>query len=740
MRTLLIDNYDSFTYNLFHLLAGVVGSEPVVVRNDERGWRDSWLAEFDLVVVSAGPGHPQVARDMGLSRRVLCEARLVRPLLGVCLGFQGLCLEAGARVELAPEPVHGRVEEVLHDGRGLFAGLREPLRVVRYHSLCVRALPAVLHLSAWTRSGLPMAVAHRDRPAYGVQFHPESACSEQGEQLLRNFCELGERWLHRAGVSAASRPVASRSAAKAEPETAASGPKVRQYGLFSRELVLPPAVATDTERLFVCEYGQAPMAFWLDSNSPGAEASELSVMGGADGPRGRWVSANVAQQTVSVQHVGGAVVAGAQAKESVDHLERQSFFEWLRSDLARISVEEAPGLPFAVRPGWFGYLGYELKAECGAVGGAGGEHPDASLIFADRIVVVDHRRGGVYALALVGTAKERVAAEAWAQRLQERFEGCQGRGAAEGSSLESVAVPAPVALPRGRGLQLRHGPREYLQLIAACQEEIRRGESYELCLTNRLDFELETNVDALDVYRRLRRDNPTSFSAFLRLPGVSVASFSPERFLRVQQGVAESRPIKGTWPRESDPRVDAERRRALARSPKEQAENLMVVDLVRHDLGRCAVPGGVAVPALFAVETYATVHQLVSTVRAVLRPEVTAVDCMQAAFPGGSMTGAPKVRTLEILDRLEQGPRGIYSGGIGYFGVNGAADWSMVIRTLLCSGKRLSLGCGGAIIAASDPQLELAETALKSRALLEPFGLRWPLVGDSMLDPLKGIP
>jgi len=285
--------------------------------------------------------------------------------------------------------------------------------------------------------------------------------------------------------------------------------------------------------------------------------------------------------------------------------------------------------------------------------------------------------------------------------------------------------PAPAIAPpplgdlgadHDAGMSYRLDRAQYLEAIAACRRALLDGESYELCLTNRVSR--AGAIDPFGTYRLLRRLSPAPYGAFLRLPGLAVLSASPERFLAIDaEGRVETRPIKGTRGRGDDPTTDAALARDLATSEKDRAENLMIVDLLRNDLSRVAIPGSVEVHGLFSVESFAQVHQLVSTVRARLAPGRDAIDCLEACFPGGSMTGAPKVRSMRILDELEPGPRGLYSGALGYLSLDGAADLSIVIRTIVVTAVSAHYGMGGAIVALSDAADEWQETLIKGRAL-----------------------
>jgi len=628
VSTLIVDNYDSFTYNLVDAVAKVSGRAPIVIRNDEMTWDEIQRLEFSSVIISPGPGRPENSRDFGVSAQLIAAASDGRfPLLGVCLGHQGIANHFGGRVIQASEPVHGRSAEILHDGDELFADVPGRFSAIRYHSLIVdEPLPVELRKIAWTSDGVVMALRHRELPIWGVQFHPESICTQYGETILRNFLEP----LAHARGSVRVRVHAREIAMTVRPETI-----FRE--LFSRERY----------------------AFWLDTSLV-SDASRFSYMG-----------------------TGTEIL-------------RAPFLDSLDRALGNIEVD-APPLPFDFTGGYVGYLGYELKAECGAPGKHQSPYPDACLLRVDRFLAIDHLQKKLWIVSCGEPDRETEA------------------------RIEVLKDCPPNALPSAPvEFQLATERPDYLGLIDICRSRIAAGESYEICLTNQM--RVATDVDPLAYYEALRQQNPAPYSAFLHLDDIDIACSSPERFLRVEAGgTVESRPIKGTSRRGANPEEDAALRSALATSEKNRAENLMIVDLARNDLARVCRPGSVHVPQMMHVETYATVHQLVSTIRGELAPGNTAIDCIRAAFPGGSMTGAPKLRTLEILDELEPEARGIYSGCIGYIGFNGAADLNIVIRTAVFHRGVASIGVGGAIVYQSQPEDEWDEMLLKAQALLGAF-------------------
>ncbi|HEV2376333.1 MAG TPA: aminodeoxychorismate synthase component I [Streptosporangiaceae bacterium] len=709
MRTLLVDNYGSFTYNLKHLIAAVNGEEPVVVTNDT-GWDALPLDGIDNIVVSPGPGHPGRPGDFGVSERAIRASGL--PVLGVCLGHQGIAHAFGATVGLAPEPWHGRVARVHHTGDDLFAGLPSPFGAVRYHSLAVTDLPAGLECTAWCQDGVVMGVRHQEAPLWGVQFHPESVRTEYGAELLANFKRLTAQWsgthrpsTHRPSTHRPSThwpsthwPSTQRPAARSDRPSVDPG----NCRLHVRKLASMP----DPERVYTELFAGQGTSFWLDSGPATPGLSRFSFMGDASGPLAEVVTYDTCSGGLTVRTRDGERVV------------RRSVFAYLQDRLRDLRAEVPTGFPTEFNLGYVGYLGYELKAETGGEAAHRSDVPDAALVFADRLVVFDLADGSGWLIALSCArgwpGADAEVAESWLDSTAARL--AQLLTAAPGGACSDTDTPGTA--PSGTDqVRFRHDRAGYLARIEASLAEIRQGESYEVCLTNMAA--VPVNEDVLTVYRRLRRVSPVPYGALLVFPGVSVLSASPERFLSVGAGgTVESRPIKGTRPRGVDPAEDEWLRHDLATAEKDRAENLMIVDLVRNDLGQVCENGTVHVPRIFEVETYPLVHQLVSTVRGRLRAGVSALDCVRATFPGGSMTGAPKRRTMQIIDRLEEGPRGVYSGVLGWFGLSGAADLSVVIRTIVIAEGTARFGTGGAIVTLSDPAAEYEETLVKTRPML----------------------
>ncbi len=256
---------------------------------------------------------------------------------------------------------------------------------------------------------------------------------------------------------------------------------------------------------------------------------------------------------------------------------------------------------------------------------------------------------------------------------------------------------------------------EYLAAIARIKDYIRAGDVYQVNLSQR--FEAPLPCRPYSLYRRLRKLSPAPFAAYLNCGNLQVAGSSPERFLRIRNGRIETRPIKGTRPRGGPPDEDARLRAELLASEKDRAELLMIVDVERNDLGRICEVGSIRVDEIFRLETHPTVHHLVAAVSGKVRPGSDVIDCIRSMFPGGSITGAPKIRAMQIIDEIETRPRHLYTGAVGYLGFDGNCDLNIAIRTIYCLGDRAYFHAGGGIVWDSDPEAEYQETLDKARAM-----------------------
>jgi para-aminobenzoate synthetase len=687
MRTLLVDNHDSYTYNVFHLLAGVSGEEPIVVDNDAVSWRALSRWDFDAIVLSPGPGSPERWHDFCVCNDILRYSEI--PVLGICLGHQGLGHLLNGKVSSAPEAMHGRLSRIRHEDDGLFAGIPQDFPVVRYHSLQITDMGPDGHVTAWADDGVVMGIEHKRRPMWGVQFHPESVATEHGARLVENFYSLASgrrspRW------RGAKRPLQARRRTEVRRSRSGSG----KSELRLRSIPGEPSTEAVFERLF----GDAEHAFWLDSADAPTRLAQRSFLGTSAGA-GRCVLEYDVESGTAIRHGAGAATT-----------ERASIFDLLDRELAEHAIEPPPAdLPPGLMGGFVGYLGYELKADCGSPNVHRSDMPDAVMMLANRLVAVDHLRRRTHLVALCHG--DEAVAETWLDEAEEAVRDIIANPPepAVPLAISDGSLDSHVSFSCGRGRE------QYLADIARSQAELAAGESYEVCLTDQISTDAEP--DPFDLYRLLRRRNPAPFAAYLKLGEMAIVSSSPERFLSVdRERRVEARPIKGTSSRSEDPERDEALRAELTEDEKTYAEHLMIVDLLRNDLGRVCEVGSVGVPELMIVEDYATVHQLISTVSGVLDIERTAAECARACFPGGSMTGAPKERTMEIIDDLEDEARGVYSGAIGWFGIDGAMDLSIVIRTIVMRPGRTTIGAGGAIVMQSDPVDEFDEILLKARA------------------------
>ncbi|KAG0448771.1 hypothetical protein HPP92_027673 [Vanilla planifolia] len=648
VRTLLIDNYDSYTYNIYQELAVVNGVPPVVIHNDEWSWEDLHDRlykgnEFDNIVISPGPGSPACSKDIGVCLEVLSHCGDI-PIFGICLGHQALGYVYGAQVIHAPEPIHGRLS-------GIPSGRKSAFKVMRYHSLVIDAdtLPKELIPMAWTtsshthfflepgepemcpastvqanmllqlgdlsanlgcfglkdvtildnadRNKILMGVMHSHKPHYGVQFHPESVATAHRRKIFENFKRI-----------------------------------TIDYGQVG-----------GAEKIFCNIFGDknAENTFWLDSSSIDKGRARFSFMGGKGGPLWKQITYHISEHRAG----GNITIQDDDGNVKTEFLE-DGFFNFLNEELNSFHYdkEDFDGLPFNFCGGFVGYIGKPRL-------------------------------------------KEVVNGESWLTQTEKKIRALKDTSRKMSDMLKSEEG---FSTQSSGSFSVDKSKYQYMNDVKKCLELIRDGESYELCLTTQARKRV-FNINALD------------FS-------------SPERFLQLnEQGILEAKPIKGTIARGSTLEEDECLKLQLKHSEKNQAENLMIVDLLRNDLGRVCEPGSVCVPRLMEVQSYATVHTMVSTIQGKKKTNTSAIDSIKAAFPGGSMTGAPKLRSMELLDSIESSSRGIYSGSIGFISYNQTFDLNIVIRTIVIHKGEASIGAGGAIVALSDPEEEYEEMMLKAR-------------------------
>ncbi len=388
--------------------------------------------------------------------------------------------------------------------------------------------------------------------------------------------------------------------------------------------------------------------------------------------------------------------------------------------------------------GAVGYLGYELLYLIEDIPDLGRDDfavPDSYLLFCDTVFATDLIEGQSWVFTHGFGASPEEAGQRADEALRNAMQKLNALASAANTNASDTNSDARAKLRAARAEILERRPRlqeghladlgvkpvltreQYLDVVQKAREHIFAGDCFEVCTTQR--FDCAAPSDTRTLYRVLRSVNEAPFAAYLRFPEVEVASSSPERFMQLDRdGWAQTRPIKGTRPRGRTPEQDAALIEDLKTCEKDLAENIMIVDLARNDLGRVSRFGSVQVPELRIVETYPFTHQMVSTVRGQLREGLDAIDLLRASFPGGSMTGAPKVESMKIIDALEPVKRGIFSGSIGYFDFDGSFDLSIVIRTLIQKGDRITFHVGGAVVADSDPAEEYQETLDKAHGLV----------------------
>jgi para-aminobenzoate synthetase len=787
-RILFLDAYDSFTNNITSLLTTLLDVDVYVLSIDAALSPTDFKAEvarYDAVVCGPGPGRPETEKDVGLMRLVW---DLDVPVLGVCLGFQNLIVACGGSVKRLRRGLHGMVREVKHLDNDVFRGV-SGFKATLYHSLGVTVLDTgvselpELEELAWVEEGrddggfdtILMAVKHRTRPYWGLQYHPESVCTEmEGNQVIKNWFELAMRWNQEHGrVVPHGLDLVARKATREsllsrvppgeldelDPRWLSGNPVAN--GCFQNSTLPLPSHVQVPDIVELLD-GHTSEHIVLDS----ANAMLPTPAKGAADVRGRYsiIGLDLASAARVEYRTGDDCVlirSPASKGDLEDKSERISLdryggiWNFLADFQNRRRVEPRNGGDTPFMGGFMGYVTYEQGlSDIGVeIPDRGHRRPDVCLVWVTRSVVVDHRERLIYVQELGGTNDN-----PWIQRTAARlqrswvYEPCSNavdmaekRNGVRACPLAKRSIRSPIAT-------------EYEAKVRECQDYIAAGDSYELCLTDQTTItrprSLSLNLldrasqimpsesrrlsstksippsSSWQLFRTLRSRQPAPFASYLRLGPATLVSASPERFLTYDRaGHVSMRPMKGTVRKSAEVSTLAQAE-AILHVPKEEAENLMIVDLVRHDLHGVCGAGNVDVKELMKVEEYESVFQMITAVEGQLPSSggYTGLDVLAASLPPGSMTGAPKKRSCEILRELEGGQeRGLYSGVVGYMCASGRGDWSVTIRSLFRwddegdEGEEVwRIGAGGAVTILSTPEGEAEEMFTK---LAGPLGV-----------------
>ncbi|KAF8518622.1 ADC synthase [Gautieria morchelliformis] len=761
-KILLIDSYDSFTHNLAHLIRrNVPSSQIYLIRNDTLSHETllSLLPCFSAVFVGPGPGSPANEGDVGVINKLwaLPDSHLL-PVFGVCLGFQSFVIAFGGSLRTMSVVKHGMISRIEHVGRDIFEGVAEEIEATRYHSLCtdlIRDQCPDIDPLAWAQDGsengrVLMAARHRCKPFWGVQYHPESVCTRGGGgEVICNFWKLAMDWAVINGRDVLVLPHWATEKVgtpwpHSRPSPSLPSP-ISALSVSHISLNLPQLSVIQ-----VCEL--------LGVNEP---RTNFVLLDSADRSGRFTIIGALLSSTLSIRYTLPQRHVSLQRGSAKTEHERlppgSSIWDWLARFMSSMVIQDPGHADIPFWGGLVGYLSYELGvAELGVPLKHRFEtekrNPDVNLVFVTRSIVLDTHIGCVHIQSLLAND------DLWLQDMSRRLNGV----------VSSPVAPSPV-MPSIRSRITSPSREDYVPQVSQCKRHLFVGSSYELCLTapSTLHIPDSPDITSWELYSRLRTSNPAPHAAYMRLGPTTLLCSSPERFLMWDRvGVCQLRPIKGTLRKtivdETGKKQRMERKDAielLERNIKERAENLMIVDLVRHDLGGVVeAADGVKVEQLMGIEEYETVWQMVSVISGKVSTEGGGWEVLRRSLPPGSMTGAPKKRSVELLQDIEGQERGVYSGVCGYWCVSGAGDWAVIIRSCFRydradvddhdggdhahfnSGKETyrreaihpnagnheqdwTLGAGGAITALSDPVAEWEEMRVKLGSVGRAFGV-----------------
>lgn len=647
MKTLIIDNYDSYTYNIYHIIWELTGEKPYLIKNDEMKIDEVKNLDFDNIIISSGSG--TYKNDFGISAKLFDEFDC--PILALGVMTTILYNKNGGNIINSPSAFAKESQLSFKDDK-IFTGIENNSKIVRYHCLaCEDKELKDIEIIAWAEDGHVMAIKDKNKNHYCLQFQLDSVCTENSYILLRNFLKLSS-----------------------------TGKEFLYYRVEKGSF--------DTEKLFYSLKEDDKNLMWLDSSKIVEGLSRYSILATASDKRGHFIKYSINDKLI-VEKFNG----------EVEEFENIDIFSYLRENMN--FVEAIRDLEFDFQLGYVGYLGYELKELSGYQSIHKSNLPDAYLMYSDRALVYDHLEDKLYILSYSDDLD-------WQEEILEKI---------NSDKKSKIASFEEKAYPR---FYFEKSKDEYIDDINKCQELIKNSQAYGICLTTKLI--IEDKIDANSYYKILRKLSPAPYTALINFKDVSLASSSMERFIKLDRDkLVESKPIKGTVRRGLNEEEDQRLIDGLKNNRKTREENIMVIDSLRGDLSKVCQAGTVEVSKFLDVETYTTLHQLVTSIQGRLDDEKDLFDLIEALIPGGSMTGVPKEKSLEILESLEKSARGPYSGSIGYISNCKTLDLNIIIRTAVIEKDKASIGVGGAIIDGSVAEDEFQEILLKAKGALGAF-------------------
>lgn len=765
LNILLIDNYDSFTYNIVQLITKHNNNaQPIVVYNNSITFDELLHVinqhNINCIVISAGPGHPYNHESLGITLSILQYIHCI-PILGICIGLQALAYIYGGKiVHNNYGPRHGQLSTIEHYNNSiLFNNIPSQFNAIRYNSLTVDIDSVInnnkLRITATSLDDNSiMGLDDTQYPIYTVQYHPESVDSQYGDILIQNFINIAKQYnIQRNNNIAVNMSIEQ---CRLECLTRLNINNTKQHKQHTHNL--PPLnhklklqykrieCSVDPSNVYTYLYHSNSQqsnnnitSIWLDSSKQdGTEQTRFSCIADIQGENSYLLSYQLNSHEISI----------IQHNQCIKQYTTNHFFADIDTYTKQYKslISNTTTLPFDFQCGFIGYLSYEMRQitlpnshihtythkqhnnnENNNI--VYNNYPDALFIFVDRCLIYDHHEHIWYAATLIDDTIETDSNKQWLDAMHEKIQ--QSQNIIYNTAYTTNNKSGHINLQ----FEYRSDELQYKQLINECIQQLNDGNSYELCLTNTMTLQHNDNINTYKLYTILRSINPAPYSTYMNFDlslidnisvnTLTICSSSPERFVRVQynqqqQLTAICKPIKGTISRGHDVITDKQNINKLENSKKDYAENLMIVDLIRNDLCHACNVDSVHVTHLMCIESYATVHQLVSTITGTLHNDNTSIDTIYALFPPGSMTGAPKVAAVDLLHMIEsQQPRGVYSGCIGYISLNGTTDMAVVIRTIvICDSNKISIGSGGAITHQSNTDDEYNEVLLKANALI----------------------